>query len=247
MRLFARLPIRQRLTLAFAVAMAIVLAATGVFLYVRLGSELDRTIDEGLRTRAADVGALVQRGDAVGNEGEGITQVLDATGAVVSSTPALNRPLLTRDDIAQARAGTVAVERRIPNSDESARLLASPVDTLRGRRIAVVGTSLEQRGDALENLFVALLIGGPVALILASLLGYGLAGAALRPVESMRREAEAVSGAELDRRLPLPPARDEIGRLAETLNAMLGRLEAALARERRFVSDASHELRTPLA
>jgi two-component system, OmpR family, sensor kinase len=247
MRQFARLPIRLRLTLAFALAMAIVLTSTGVFLYVRLGSELDKTIDEGLRTRSADVSALVERGDALGNEGEGITQVLDANGAVVSSRPGLNRPLLARDDIAQAQAGTVTVERPIPNSDEAARLLASSVDTSRGRRIVVVGTSLEQRGDALENLFVALLIGGPVALLLASLLGYGLAGAALRPVESMRREAEAVSATEPGKRLSLPPAGDEVRRLGETLNRMLGRLEAAIARERRFVSDASHELRTPLA
>jgi two-component system, OmpR family, sensor kinase len=63
----------------------------------------------------------------------------------------------------------------------------------------------------------------------------------------MRREAEAVSAAEPGRRLPLPPAHDEIARLGETLNTMLGRLETALAREQRFVSDASHELRTPLA
>jgi signal transduction histidine kinase len=63
----------------------------------------------------------------------------------------------------------------------------------------------------------------------------------------MRREAEAVSAAEPGRRLPLPPGDDEIVRLGTTLNTMLDRLEGALARERRFVSDASHELRTPLA
>jgi signal transduction histidine kinase len=137
--------------------------------------------------------------------------------------------------------------RPIPNSDEAASILATPLDTQRGPRIVVVGASLEQRGDALENLFVALLIGGPLALLLASLAGYGLAAAALRPVESMRREAEAVSAAEPGRRLPLPPAQDEISRLGQTLNVMLGRLESALAHERRFVSDASHELRTPLS
>jgi two-component system OmpR family sensor kinase len=63
----------------------------------------------------------------------------------------------------------------------------------------------------------------------------------------MRREAEAVSASRPGRRLPLPRADDEISRLGRTLNAMLGRLETALERERRFVSDASHELRTPLA
>jgi signal transduction histidine kinase len=92
-----------------------------------------------------------------------------------------------------------------------------------------------------------MLLGGPIVLLLASLLGYSLAAATLRPVESMRREAEAVSAAKPGRRLPLPPADDEIARLGRTLNTMLGRLESALARERQFVSDASHELRTPLA
>jgi two-component system, OmpR family, sensor kinase len=243
----ARLPIRLRVTLAFAVAMAIVLAATGLFLYLRLGSALDRTIDQSLRARASDVGALVRQGDSLGAEGQGITQVLDSGGAVLAARPGLGRPLLTSEEISRASSRAITIERPIPNADEAARILAAPLETQRGPRIVVVGASLEQRGDALENLFLALLIGGPLALVLASLAGYGLAAAALRPVESMRREAEAVSAAEPGRRLPLPPARDEISRLGETLKVMLGRLESALARERRFVSDASHELRTPLS
>jgi signal transduction histidine kinase len=63
----------------------------------------------------------------------------------------------------------------------------------------------------------------------------------------MRRRASAISAGEPGQRLPVPPARDEIGRLGETLNEMLERLESAFARERTFVSDASHELRTPLS
>jgi signal transduction histidine kinase len=63
----------------------------------------------------------------------------------------------------------------------------------------------------------------------------------------MRRRAAAISAAEPEQRLPLPGADDEIRRLGETLNRMLGRLETAIERERAFVDDASHELRTPLA
>jgi signal transduction histidine kinase len=244
---FARIPIRLRLTLAFALAMAGVLAATGLFLYLRLGSALDRTIDQTLHARADDVTAIVRRSDSAAAEGGEITQVLDRRGSVVSATAGLDRPLLTSEELARASKGTVRVERRVPGDDEAARLLALPAQTARGTRIVVVGTSLEQRGDALENLLTALLIGGPLALLLASLGGYALAAAALRPVESMRREADAVSASELGRRLPLPPADDEIRRLGETLNGMLGRLESALRRERRLVADASHELRTPLA
>ena len=74
-----------------------------------------------------------------------------------------------------------------------------------------------------------------------------MAGAALRPVDEMRRRAAEISGVRAGARLPVPEADDELRRLGETLNAMLGRLEEALERERRFVDDASHELRTPLA
>ena len=243
MGLIARIPIRLRLTLAFSLAATLVLAETGLFLYSWLGAALERTIDRAVRARAADVAALVRRSDSAG--GGELTQVLDPAGHVLAGSP--RSPLLTRTDVARAGETTITAERPIPRSDEAARLVALPVETERGRRIVVVGSSLEQRGDALENLLGALLIGGPVALLFTSLAGYVLAGAALRPVESMRREAEAVSAAEPGRRLSLPAARDEIARLGETLNGMLGRLETAVARERRFVSDASHELRTPLA
>lgn len=247
MRRLARIPLRLRLTLAFAAAMAVVLAGTGLFLYLRVGGALDRTIDQGLRDRADDVGALVREGGSPAGRGQGLAQVLDARGAVVDATAGLDRPLLTRAELARARARTIRVDRHVPGSDDPARLLATPIDAPSGPLVVIVGATLEQRDEALESLLTQFLIGGPIALLLSSLLGYAVAGAALRPVESMRREAEAVSAAEPGRRLPLPPARDEIARLGETLNTMLGRLEAALARERRFVSDASHELRTPLA
>ena len=113
--------------------------------------------------------------------------------------------------------------------------------------IVVVGAYLDDRRDALGSLAKLLAIGGAVALLLASLAGYGVASAALRPVERMRRRAAGIQAADPGARLPVPAARDEIGRLGETLNAMLERLEAAFERERTFVADASHELRTPLA
>jgi signal transduction histidine kinase len=113
--------------------------------------------------------------------------------------------------------------------------------------VVLTGTSLDDRNEALGNLRTILLVGGPVALLLASLAGYIVAFGALRPVEAMRRRAAAISAAEPQQRLPLPEAHDELHRLGETLNEMLGRLEVALERERAFVDDASHELRTPLA
>jgi signal transduction histidine kinase len=113
--------------------------------------------------------------------------------------------------------------------------------------VVVVGTSLEDRDEAVAELTGLLLVAGPIALLAASLLGYLLAATALRPVEAMRARAGEISGARSGERLPLPAARDELRRLGQTLNAMLERIDAALARERAFVADAGHELRTPVA
>jgi two-component system, OmpR family, sensor kinase len=253
-----RLPIRVRLTLAFAAAMAVVLTATGAFLYFRLGATLDHTVDQGLRSRADDLAAAVRSGDPglsetaetrLTTEQESAAQVLTGAGGVVDATPLLGaRPLLNRAALDRATKKTIVVDGvRVPGSDDPFRVLATPIDAPGDGRVIVVAASLEPRDEALDGLLTQLLLGGPLALLLSSLAGYALAAAALRPVESMRREAEAVSASEPGRRLPVSPARDELGRLGETLNEMLGRLEAALARERRFVADASHELRTPLS
>ncbi len=107
--------------------------------------------------------------------------------------------------------------------------------------------ALGDRDEVLASLLGLMLVVGPVALLLAAFAGYRLAGAALRPVESMRREAAEISSETSGRRLPVPEARDEVRRLGETLNEMLERLDEGLLRERRFVADAGHELRTPLA
>lgn len=258
MRLLARVPIRMRLTLAFAIAMAVVLVATGLFLYLRLEGALDRTIDQSLRGRADDVAALVRAsGSGLREEGgsrlvdqeENVAQVLDPDGVILDSTPGVGgHRLLTDPQLARAAQATIMVDRPlVPGADSPLRLLATPVQGQDGPVVVIVGASVEEQKEALEGLLAQMLLGGPIALLLASLLGYSLAAATLRPVESMRREAEAVSAAKPGRRLPLPPADDEIARLGATLNTMLGRLESALARERQFVSDASHELRTPLA
>jgi signal transduction histidine kinase len=113
--------------------------------------------------------------------------------------------------------------------------------------VLLVGITREDRAETLRSLRDELLIAGPIALLLATLAGYGLAGLALRPVESMRRRAAVISAERPGERLPVPQTRDEVERLGETLNEMLARLESALARERTFVADAGHELRTPLA
>ena len=234
----SRIPVRLRLTLAFALAMAFVLGAVGTLLYVRLGDALAEQLDESLQLRAQ---ALVAGGGLATGDDEAVAQRLGPDGSPTASSPGLNVSLVTAAEASRAQDGSFFLTREVGGGPM--RLLVTPV----AEGVLVVGASLEDRQEALDELLAQLLVVGPLALLLASAAGYLLATAALRPVEAMRREAAEISGDVAGRRMPLPRARDEIRRLGETLNAMLGRVEEGLQRERRFVADASHELRTPLA
>jgi signal transduction histidine kinase len=250
------LPVRWRLTLAFAVVIAVVLVATGLFVHGRLASSLDGSIDRGLRSRATDIATLAQQSDTALSESSSedsaphvpaLAQLVNAAGQVTDRTPGLPaRPLLGRSALAQARTGQ-QVMREIRLGDDRVRLIGEAVRAQDQRLIVIVGQSLEDRARALDNLAGVLLIGGPAALLLASLAGYLLTGAALAPVEAMRRRAAEISADDLGQRLPGAGGDDELGRLGRTLNEMLERVDAAVARERTFVADASHELRSPLA
>ena len=246
-----RVPIRLRLTLISSALMAVVLVALGAFLYLRLEADLLEAVDDGLRTRADILLVDLNNGAALGADwpvepDEAFAQVLAPDGGVLAATPGFeDEPLIQLDDLT-LQTGFHYSEGQIPSGEGPVpvRLLATP--TADGN-LLVVGTSLEDQRDALARLLTLLAVGGPVAIGLASLVGWLVAGAALRPVERLRVETEAVSGSEPDRRLVVPATGDELARLAVSLNRMLARLEEAMTRERRLVSDASHELRTPLA
>ena len=239
----------MRLTLAFTLVMAVVLAGMSFFVYARVGSALLASMDQSLRSQVLDV-SRPDRGrfDLDAAAGGGVAQVIRADGHVLTSDPSGLSALLTAAEARRVAGGErILRSGPLPGLRERWRVLAEPT-TVRGRRAAVVvAKSFEARNETLDHLLEGLLLAGPLALLLAAIAGYGLAAAALRPVEAMRGRAEAISASTPGARLPVPVARDEISRLAETLNEMLARLEAALAHERRFVADASHELRTPLA
>jgi two-component system OmpR family sensor kinase len=253
--MLGRLPIRARLAAAFAVALLLVLALAGVFVYLRVSSELTSALDDELERRATELAVLAQ-GDrspdatlpAPGEGDEGFSQILDPSGEVIASSgPESEEPGVDEATLDRASRGTVIAERPVEGVEDEARIFAVPVGTRQGERIVVAAGTTEDRSEALAGIAGAFAIGIPVALVLASGLGYLLAARALAPVESMRRRASGITLERSGDRLPLPTAEDELRRLAETLNTMLDRIESSLERERVFVADASHELRTPLA
>lgn len=249
----SRVPIRLRLTAAFAAAMLLVLAGAALFVFARVRAELNESVTATAEARvdamAAQLdgpgGTLESSGELLDPE-EAFAQVILPDGRLLEGVGGAAEVALAPPALEQVAGGAVVLDAQVEGIEGTARVVARPASERRGSPIVVAGQSLEDRDETLAGLVATFAIGGPVAAVLASLLGYLLAAAGLAPVEAMRRRATEVS---LERKdaLPLPAANDELRRLGETLNEMLGRLRRSFERERRFVADASHELRTPVA
>jgi signal transduction histidine kinase len=255
-RRVARLPLRVRLTLAGTLLLPLALAVVFTLVFLRFEAGLNATIDGDLRARGDTLRTMLARQGRRALDGRAaqdllrplgaFAQVIDARGRVLASSDAVARiRLLSATQAATAASAGLRTDHpRIPFVAKRSRVVAVPLAD--HSAAIVVGRSLKDREGANESFGRALLIGGPLALLLSAVACYLAAAAALRPVESMRRRAAEISGLEPTARLPVPETNDEIARLGDTLNGMIARLEDALARQRELIQNASHELRTPL-
>ena len=254
--------LQARVAAAAAVAIVVAVAVLGIAVLARLESQLNGALDRSLRARATEVARLAastpqlltEPGTLEGRLGGSplLVQVIDPRGRIVARSSGLGSRVLPATGVTRR-----ALDRRAAGYGDARlgpdplRVYAAPLGELgrgpaAGGAVIVAGTTTEIE-DTLHDTRRFVLLASLAAALLAAALATLLARRALRPLRRLStgaREIERTGDA--SRRLPGPHVRDEVGTLAETLNAMLASLERAREAEQRFVGDASHELRTPL-
>lgn len=246
--------VRASATGIATVIVAAVLALGAILLVVLVHRSLVGGLDAAGYAQARDVAALARAGRlqptiaSTGNESS-VVQVVDRMGVVVSASGNITGNPTVLANPPGRRVATAFTTTGLPIDDagQSFRLIAEPVDLPGGPGWVYVATSLGQVDASVSRVATLLASGLPLLLIVVAVVTWRAVGRALRPVERIRQSAAAIGGTGLEERLPVPASRDEIARLAVTMNQMLTRLQDSAVRQRQFVGDASHELRSPLA
>jgi signal transduction histidine kinase len=243
--------VRVRITAVAVIVVAAALVVGGFWLVRAHRNSLTANIDTGARLRSQDIASTIDDGSfprvlAVPRGDENLVQVVDGDGAVVASSANILGDRRVSRLVPDADGFSAHTVRGPVAGEGPYRIVARRVRTQGATYTVYVARSLQQVSTSTDNLERLLAWSLPALLVLVGLVTWVVTGRALQPVEAMRREVEAIGAEDLHRRVPEPVTRDEIGRLAHTMNAMLARLEDATDRQRRFVADASHELRSPL-
>jgi heavy metal sensor kinase len=245
------LSIRRRLTLWNAVAFAIVLVGFAGLVYVLVAQAVRQQA-----ARAAQATLRLMQTDprlsAEPNERARywVNEFEEHMGVLAGVYQPDGSPIAVHPDLAAHFAGPPPPPstQAVPTDPAGDRwFVASRPAQAGGQELRVLLLVPLRDGDAeLAMLARVLAAAAPLAFLLSAAVAYLLARKALAPVDALRRSADAITVNRLSDRLPVTNPGDELGRLATTVNAMVGRLERSFGEIRRFTADASHELRTPL-
>jgi len=242
-----------------ALAIGAILLVSSLALFFLLRGSLFSGLEDTVRSRAVTAAREVEAGEELDTGDDELTLdgvfivVRDEQGRVLSRTAKLAgaEDPVWRRALASGRAEGGAAGLSGGGSDYVYAVPVSPADG--AARVVEAGKSYEDVQEVLDTFAGLLTLVVLAALLLSGVGAYLMARAALSPVEDVVGAAREISAGELSRRLPVANPKDEIGRLATTVNGLLSRLEAAFARreealerQKRFAADASHELRTPL-
>ncbi|WUH78519.1 HAMP domain-containing histidine kinase [Streptomyces sp. NBC_00435] len=243
--------VRAQATLGASAVVALALGLASFALLGALESNLTMSAQADAERQAVKVAGLAATGrlDPVPPPGRGTDffQVVDAQGRVLAASPDLTgRPALVPEP--PVAPGTVRDTWKGGRVRQEHRQRVVQVTTLTPKGLVTVyaGTSLRDADTADETMMAVLAVVVPLLVLVVGVITWRVTGWALRPVEAIRAEVAEIGDRELHRRVPVPQTRDEVARLAVTMNATLDRLEAAGIRQRRFIADASHELRSPI-
>lgn len=240
--------VRIRATAAAVVLVGVALLIGGTGLTVLLRRSLTDQVRDAAQLRADDAADALATGtppeQVARGDDEVIIQIVAPDGRVLAATANVAGTEPVRDP---TPGGTTEVTAG-PTGDTDRFLVVARAARSPGTDVVVlVGRALDPVGESSGVVVGLLAIGLPVLLVVVGTTTWWVAGRVLARVEAVRAEVEEISASELYRRVPVPSDRDEIGRLAATMNQMLARLQHAQTEQRRFVSDASHEMRSPVA
>lgn len=243
--------VRARATVGAVVVVAAALALASFALLGLLEANLLRNAERDAARQAETVARLAASGDLEQMRptlhGVDFVQVVNARGRVLRASPNLAGEL-SLAPVLPLRPGTVFHTWKTGplGGEHRQRVVQVTTQTPQGMVTVFVGTSLRDVDAADDTTAAALAVGGPLLLATVAFVTWRVTGRALGPVEAIRAEVAEISERDLHRRVPVPPTRDEVARLAQTMNTTLDRLESAGNRQRQFIADASHELRSPI-
>jgi heavy metal sensor kinase len=256
--------LRSKLTLWYVLILGILLISFSSFLYFILSKSLYRDVDNKLRSLAElvaseSVSPLSKFGfENIDQALEAslnlkpigkFIQVLDESGRIGRKSENLKNVQLpiSLNALKNASKGLVTYETHRSFENAPLRIITFPViENNHIAKIIQIASSLEYVEEALNTLFILLMITVPLALMVASLGGQFLANKALKPVDQITQTARMITSQNLNQRIRPPKVKDEISRLIETFNEMISRLDQSFRQIKQFSTDASHELKTPL-
>ncbi len=259
------LTIRTKLTLWYTTLLTISILAFGVIFSYTLSRIIIDSVDKRI-TSVADIMvktvlrpprtlSLPEHFDIIFERFFGIKtagnyiQVVTSDGKIEAKSSTLddfNLPL-SKQSYFNAVHGRRSYEMANTAENFPIRVVTYPIMSKGGLdSILQVGASMEGTQEIVHTTFYLFIFGGPITVLLAGIIGWFLAGKTLRPVDKITQIARKIGAENLNERLKTPGPRDEIGRLAETFNEMIARLERSFRQMKQFTADASHELKTPL-
>ncbi len=245
------LPLAVRLAALATVILALALFVGGVAFRNALRTQQSNEIAEAARQRVDTLVQLVEAGTVPARlpsarDSPLFAQIVNPAGMVIAATTNVD-DMKAMVNLAAWKPEPSLISGRAQIDKASCRVFVQGVDTATGRFGVIVAAPLRASEETMQALLNQMIAIAPLVLAFSALLFWLLARRALRPVETLRSEVDAISASELHRRVSAPAANDEIGRLARTMNSLLARIDESNVRQTRFVSDASHELRSPLA